>query len=132
MRSRSRRFTKCRTLIQILAKHEDTTVSQVVVEAMPCTFTDIPNDSLTAIHGLLASCPPNSERLVAMPLHKLKPSPFYNMLANGNAIDKALTLLRFTQRGNGKQLLQGFRIITERVQDAVDHELVPDEYAVPR
>ena len=32
---------------------EETTVSQVVVEAMPCTFTDIPNDSLTAIHGLL-------------------------------------------------------------------------------
>ena len=108
---------------------DETTVSQVVVEAMPCTFTDIPNDSLTAIHGLLASCPPTSERLVAMPLHKLKPSPFYNMLADGNAIDKALTLLRFTQRGNGKQLLQGFRIITERVQDAVDHELNPDEYA---
>ena len=51
------------------------------------------------------------------------------MLADGNAIDKALTLLRFTQRGNGKQLLQGFRIITERVQDAVDYELNPDEYA---
>ena len=108
---------------------EETTVSQVVVEAMPCTFTDIPNDSLTTIHGLLANCPPTSERLVARPLHKLKPSPFYNMLADGNAIDKALTLLRFTQRGNGKQLLQGFRIITERVQDAVDYELNPDEYA---
>ena len=108
---------------------EETTLSHVVVEAMPCTFIDIPNDSLEAIHGLLAGCPPTTERLVAMPLHKLKPSPFYNMLANGEPIDKALTLLRFTQRGNGKQLSQGFRIITDRVRDAIDHDSVPDEYA---
>ena len=29
-----------------------------------------------------------------------------------------MTLLRFTQRGNGKQLSNGFRIVTDRVQDA--------------
>ena len=109
---------------------EETTLSHVVVEAMPCTFIDIPNDSLEAIHGLLAGCPPTTERLVAMPLHKLKPSSSYNMLANGEPIDKALTLLRFTQRGNGKQLSQGFRIITERVKDAINHDSVPDEYAI--
>ena len=80
-------------------------------------MTDIPNDAVEAIHVLLAGCPPTSERLVAVPLDKLKPSPFYNMLADGEPADKALTFLRFTQRGNGKQLDHSFRIITERVQD---------------
>ena len=68
--------------------------------------------------GLLAGRPQISERLAAMPLDKLKPSPFYNMLADGQPAEKSLTLLRFTQRGNGKQLSHGFRIVTERVQDA--------------
>ena len=40
------------------------------------------------------------------------------MLADGQPAEKSLTLLRFTQRGNGKQLSHGFRIVTERVQDA--------------
>ena len=53
-----------------------------------------------------------------MPLDKLKPSPFYNMLADGEPTEKSLTLLRFTQRSNGKQLSRGFRIVSERVQDA--------------
>ena len=95
----------------------DNLLSSVVVEAVPCTFTDIPNDSVQAIHGLLAGCPQTIDRLAAVPLDKLKPSPFYNMLANGEPAAKALTLLHFTQRGNGKQLSHGFRIITERVQD---------------
>ena len=93
-------------------------LSAVVVETMPCTFTDIPNDAVEAIHGLLGGRPQTSERLTAVPLDKLQPSPFYNMLADGEPTDKALTLLRFTQRGNGKQLANGFRIVTERVQDA--------------
>ena len=95
----------------------DNLLSSVVVEGVPCTFTDIPNDSVQAIHGLLAGCPQTIDRLAAVPLDKLKPSPFYNMLANGEPAAKALTLLHFTQRGNGKQLSHGFRIITERVQD---------------
>ena len=98
----------------------DNILSTVVVEAVPCTFTDIPNDSVEAIRGLLAGCPQSSERLAAFSLDKLEPSPFYNMLAAGEPIDKALTLLHFTQRGNGKQLAHGFRIVTERVRDATD------------
>ena len=98
-------------------QHDDI-LSTVVVEAEPCTLTDIPNDAVEAIHGMLAGCPPTSERLAAVPLDKLKPSPFYNMLADGEPADKALTFLRFTQRGNGKQLLHGFRMITERAQDS--------------
>ena len=43
---------------------------------------------------------------------------FYNMLAHGKPVEKALTLLRFTQRSNGKQHAHGFRIITERTQEA--------------
>jgi hypothetical protein len=84
----------------------------------PCTFADIPDDSIDAIHGLFAGSPQTSERLAAVTLDKLKPSPFYNMLADGKPVEKALTLLRFTQRSNGKQHAQGFRIITERTQDA--------------
>ena len=98
----------------------DDILSTVVVEAVPCTFTDIPNDSVEAIRGLLAGYPQTSERLAAFSLDKLEPSPFYNMLAAGEPIDKALTLLHFTQRGNGKQLAHGFRIDTERVRDATD------------
>ena len=93
-------------------------LSAVVVEAMLSTITDISNDSVEAIHGLLAGRPQISERLAAMPLDKLKPSPFYNMLADGQPAEKSLILLRFTQRGNGKRLAHGFRIATERGQDA--------------
>ncbi len=97
---------------------QDNILSNVVVEALPCTFTDIPNDSVEAIRGLMAAFPQTSERLAAVALDKLKPSPFYNMLADGEPVDKALTLLHFSQRSVGKQLSHGFRIITERVRDA--------------
>ena len=95
----------------------DNVLSGIVVEAAPCTFTDIPNDSVQAIHGLLAGRTETTERLSAVPLDKLEPSPFYNMLADGKPVDKAVTLLHFKQRSNGKQHSQGFRIISERVQD---------------
>ena len=95
----------------------DNLLSSVVVEAVPCTFINIPNDSVQAIHGLLAGFLQTSDRLAAVPLDTLKPPPFCNMLANGEPAAKALTLLHFTQRGNGKQLSNGFRIVTERVQD---------------
>ena len=51
-------------------------------------------------------------------MDKLRPSPFYNMPADGKPVEKALTLLHFTQRSNGKQHTHGFRIVTERAQDA--------------
>lgn len=68
----------------------------VVVEAIPCTFDDIPNDSVEGIHELLASRQQASDRLVATPLDRLKPSPCYNMLTDGEPADKALVLLHFT------------------------------------
>ena len=40
------------------------------------------------------------------------------MLADGEPVEKALTLLRFTQRSNGEQHGHGFRIVSNRVQDA--------------
>jgi ribulose bisphosphate carboxylase small subunit len=96
----------------------DIVLSSVVVEAEPCTLTDIPDDSVEAMHGLFVGSAQTSERLAAVPLDKLRPSPFYNMLADGKPVEKALTLLHFTQRSNGKQHNHGFRIITERAQDA--------------
>ncbi len=107
----------------------DNVLSAVVVEAAPCTFTDIPNGSVEAIHALLAGSAETAERLAVMPLAKLKPSPFYNMLADGKPVEKALALLRFTQRGNGKQHAHGFRIITERTNDATADAATENCYA---
>ena len=70
------------------------------------------------MHGLFVGSAQTSERLAAVPLDKLRPSPFYNMLADGKPVEKALTLLHFSQRSSGKQHKHGFRIITERAQDA--------------
>ena len=107
----------------------DTVLSSVVVEAVPCRCTDIPNDSMEAINGLLAGHPKTSERLTAMPLDRLRPSPFYNMLADGEPADKALTLLLFTQLCNGKHLSRRFRIVSGRVQDATVSEDASNQYA---
>ena len=49
------------------------------------------------------------------------------MLADGKPVEKALTLLHFTQRSNGKQHTRGCRIITERVQDATAAGAMPLE-----
>jgi len=99
-------------------------LSAIVVEAEPVdakSMEEIPNDSVEAIHGLLAAGPaPTSERLAAAPLRDLKPSPFYNMVANGDPRGKALVLLRFTQRSVGKHISNGFRLVTDNVQDACD------------
>ena len=54
----------------------DNVLSAIVVEAEPCTFTDIPKDAVEAIHGLLAGSSQNRERLAVVPLDKLRPSPF--------------------------------------------------------
>ena len=96
-------------------------LSIIAVEAEPCTFAEIPNDSVDAIHGLVAAGPvTTSERLAATTLQNLKPSPFYNMEADEEPTDKALVLLKFTQRSVGKQILNGFRVVTDHVEDACD------------
>jgi len=96
-------------------------LSVIAVEAEPCTFAEIPNDSVDAIHGLVAAGPAaTSERLAATTLRNLKPSVFYNMEADEEPADKALVLLKFTQRSVGKQILNGFRIVTDHVEDACD------------
>jgi hypothetical protein len=100
---------------------KDSALTAIVVEAEPRTFAEVPNDSVDAIHGLLAAALPlSSERLAATSLENLKPSPFYNMLSNGEPLDKALVLLKFTQRSNGKQLGDGFLLATDNVRDALD------------
>jgi hypothetical protein len=97
-------------------------VSAIVVEAEPLhaqSMHEIPNDSVDAIRGLLAAGPAlTGERLAAAPLENLKPSPFYNMVIDGNGFDKVLALLKFTQRSVGKHISNGFRLVTDNVQDA--------------
>ena len=100
---------------------EDSALSALIVEAERCSFSDIPNDSVDAIHGCLAAGPAvTSERFVATSLKSLAPSPFNNMLIEGKPSDKALVLLKFTQRSNGKQMVDGFRIVSDSVRDALD------------
>ena len=118
LHSKSEKIEQEATATKHSQTQSDNILSAVVVEVEPCTFTDIPDDSVDAIHGLFAGSAQTSERLAAVPLDKLRPSPFYNMLADGKPVEKALTLLHFTQRSNGKQHAHGFRIITERTQDA--------------
>ena len=104
-------------------------LSTLVVEAMPvCWDTDseIPNDSVDALHGLLATGgPPSSERLVAARLWEIAHSPFCNMTVAGEAAEKALVLLHFTQRSIGAQQSGGFRLVTENVVDGSDLASLP-------
>ena len=98
------------------------TLEALVVEAKPCAYTeDIPDDSIDAMHGMLAAGPQmTNDRLLAAPLQNLTASPFYNMIANGEPSDKALVLLKFSQRSNGKQIGNGYRIVAHNVRDACD------------
>ena len=96
----------------------DKAIAAVVVEAMSCMDTDMGKEAVQAMRGLLTGLPQTSERMTAMPLCKLKPSPFYNMIADGSPVDKVLAMLRFTQRSNGKQHAGTFRVVSARVQDA--------------
>ena len=45
----------------------DNVLSAIVVEAEPCTLTDIPKDAVEAIHGLLAGSSQKSELLAVVP-----------------------------------------------------------------
>ena len=76
---------------------------------------------------LLTGFPQSSERMAAMPLHKVKPSPFYNMIADNNPVDKILTILHFTQRSFSKQHANTIRMVSSHVRDAsVDEKKTAD------
>jgi len=92
----------------------------VVVEAQKCSYTDIPTDSVDAIHGLLAGRGLTSDRLASVRLDQLEPSPFCNMLVDGEPVEKTLALVHFTRRTNGKQISNGFRLVAEHVRDDTD------------
>ena len=99
----------------------DSALEALIVEAEPCSLTDIPNDSVDAIHGLLAAGPDLAgDRFVAASLKNLTPSPFCRMLADGKPAEKSLVLLTFQQRANGKQISNGFRVVSDNVRDALD------------
>ena len=107
--------------VRVRASSENS-LTIIVVEAAGSSMTDIPNDSVDAIHGLLACQPKTSDHLAAVQLDMLKTSPFYNMLTDTEPADKALALLYFTQSAKGKQLQHGFRLVAERVEDATNRE----------
>ena len=86
----------------------------------------IPNDSVDALHGLLATDgPPSSERLVATSVLEIAHSPFYNMTVAGEPAENALVLLHFTQRSIGAQQSCGFRLVTDNVVHGSDLASLP-------
>ena len=100
------------------------------MEATPVCWSEdaeIPNDSVDALHGLLAMAgPPSCERLVAASLQEIAHSPFYNMTVCGERAEKALVLLHFTQRSIGSQQSAGFRLVTDNVVDGANLDLPQD------
>ena len=95
-------------------------INAMVVEAQACTLEHIPNDSVQAIQDVLGGMPQTSDRIATVTLQQLQVSPFYSMLTDLEPVDKALVLLKYNQRSSGKNLGDGFRIVTENVQDAMD------------
>ena len=94
----------------------------IAVEAEPVDLAvdDVPNSSVDALHGLLAAGgPPGTERMIAASLADVSPSPFYNLVVQEQPVDKALVLLRFTQKTKGAQQQGSFRIVAENVVDAI-------------
>ena len=109
--------------------HSTRDLAAIVVEAAPLSTADIPNDSVDAIFGLLAAAGPlTSERLVVATLADVAPSPFYNMTVAGEPAEKALVMLRFTQRPVGSLVTNGFRLVTDNVASASDAETQRSTY----
>ena len=100
--------------------NQQSLLSAVVVEAEEFVLTEIPNDAVDAVHGLLACLPKTTDHIAALPLQKLQYSPFYNIVADKAPADKALILLCFSKKSVGKNLQGGYRIVTDDVQDATD------------
>jgi hypothetical protein len=88
-------------------------INAMVVEAQACTLEHIPNDSVQAIQDVLGGMPQTSDRIATVTLQQLQVSPFYSMLTDLEPVDKALVLLKYNQRSSGKNLGDGFRIVTE-------------------
>ena len=97
----------------------DLTAIVVEAESLNLEAHDIPNDSVDALHGLLAAGgPPAAERLIAAHLPEITNSPFYNMAVAGEPAEKSLVLLLFTQRSIGSQQQGSFRLVADNVLDA--------------
>ena len=93
----------------------------LAVEAEPVDIAagDIPNNSVGALHGLLAAGgPPGAERMIAAALADVSLSPFYKLVVHEQPVDKALVLLRLTQNTKGAQQQGSSRIAAEHVVDA--------------
>ena len=118
-----------RVRVKKAQRPDDSHVNTLVVEATPVSWTEgaeIPNDSVDALHGLVAMAgPPSSERLVAASLQEIAYSPFYNMTVMGERAEKALVLLHFTQRSIGCQQAGGFRLVTDNVIDGAILQSTP-------
>ena len=56
---------------------------------------------------------------MATTLKHLTTPPFYNMLVDGQPSEKALVFLKFQQRSNGKQISNGFRVVSDNVRDVL-------------
>ena len=90
------------------------------MEAVPQDLHSPPNASVAAVHALLGTMPQCPDRMGVHPLRELSHSPFYNLLAEGNAVDKALVLLQSRSKSVGKHMANGWRLQTDGVTDGTD------------
>ena len=86
-----------------------------MVEVEPCTFADIPDDSVDAIHGLFAGSAQTSERLAVVPLDKLV------------ALDKPEILVRQVQLEIQEPTELAVTVTVERLVKAVQVVVVVPE-----
>ena len=96
-------------------------IGAIVMEATPMSFEHAPSAAIEPINAFLGTLPQATDRLAMVPLARLKHSPFYNMVVDPcETCEKALVLLRATQKSIGKNLMGGFRLQTDNVTDAGD------------
>ena len=91
----------------------------IVVEAAEQDLAMRPTRALSDLNALLLNLMNQTDRLVPCKVDDLRASPFYNIeiSPNDEAVDKALVLIRATQKSVGKNIANAFRVVTDNLTD---------------
>ena len=100
-----------------------------VMAAVPQDLSVKPNKSLASI---VECMPERADRLAVVRLRDLRSSMWYNMTMGDGAqpIDKAMVILRSTEKSIGKNTEAGFRVQTDGVCDAMAGADDTDKYRI--
>ena len=96
-----------------------TQVRLLVVEATGQDLGARVTRALNDLNGLLLHLAGLTERLLPCRLDDLRPSPFYNIEVGTKEtpVDKAVVLIRSTQKSTGRNIANAYRVITENILD---------------